>query len=460
MKPKRFDWFVTDLSFYKKLILIALPIAGQNVISFGVGLTGNLMVAHLGESAIGGISIANQIQGLLHMFVMGLSAALVILAAQYFGKGDIRSVKVFTSFSLQLAMGVGLTFLILTMFFGRPLLGLLTPDESVVNEAMVYISYIRWTFIIFAITQVLLASMRCAGQVNIGIITSVTALLMTLFFNYVFIYGNFGMPAMGVAGAALSAMLARICEFSVVLVYVLCVDKKLRYRPKDLALGSKTLSFDYFRYGIPVILGDIFWGLGTTVRAGIIGQMGAPVIAANAVVGNFSQLFAVFIYGLSSAGSLIIGQVIGNNDFETAKKYTRTLQVVYPSMGIVSAATMFMMRGRVLSLGPFQSLTPETMAFCWQFITILCVTLVGTSYQMATLQIVRAGGATHFVFLNDMIFVWIVMVPMGLIALNVFNAAPWIIFFILNCDQLLKCSVAAVKVNRFRWMKNLTRVQA
>jgi Na+-driven multidrug efflux pump len=105
----------------------------------------------------------------------------------------------------------------------------------------------------------------------------------------------------------------------------------------------------------------------------------------------------------------------------------------------------------------FRALMPDTMRFCLEFLTILCVTMIGSSYQMATLQIVRAGGATHFVFVNDLIFVWLVMIPMALIALLYFNAPPWFIFLSIHCDQILKCGVAAVKVNRYRWMKNLTR---
>ena len=457
MDAKRFGWFVRDPAFYKKLVLIALPVAGQNVISFSVGLIGNLMVAHLGEGSIGGIYIAGQLQGFVQMFVMGLGSALIILAAQYYGKGDIKSVKIIVSLSLKLATGAGAAMFILMTFFGRPILGLLSNSEPVVSEGLVYMSYAKWTFILFGVTQAMLAAMRCAGQVNIGIFSSAIAFVSTVIFSYIFIYGNLGAPEMGVAGAALATLLARVIECAAALVYALRIDKKLLYRPRDLTLGDRGLTFKYFRYGLPVIAGDATWGLGNTAKAAIIGRLGESVIAASSIVGNFSQLFGIFVYGLATAGSLTVGQVIGNNDFDLAKKYTNTLQVIYPGVGLVSALVMLSMRGAVLSLAPFQALTPDTIGFCVQFYTILCVTLVGTSYQMSTLQIVRAGGATHFVFTNDLIFVWLVMIPMALIGLLAFNAPPWFIFLAINCDQILKCGVAVVKVNRYRWMKNLTR---
>ena len=460
MAQRRFAWFVRDPAFYKKLALIALPVAGQNVIGFGVGLIGNLMVSHLGEGSVGGIFVANQIQGIYQMLIMGLGAALVMLAAQYYGKKDVKSVKVIISFSVQMAAGVGLVLFFIMTFFGRSVLGIISDADSVIAESLVYMSYLRWSFILFGLTSVLLAAMRCAGNVNIGFATSLIAFLSNLLFSYIFIYGNFGAPEMGVAGAGLAVLLSRVLEFCIVVFYVLRIDKKIRYAPKDLLLRNKLLSLDYFRYGLPLIAGDFTWGLGNMAKASIIGRLGESVIAANAIVGNLGTLFAIFVYGIATAGSLTVGQVIGNNDFETAKNYTKTLQIVYPCIGIISSAIMIAMRGPALSIYEYQALTPQTIMHCNEIYTILCITLIGTSYQMATLQIVRAGGAPHFVFVNDLIFVWLVMIPMALIANTFFNAPPWFIIFSLNCDQILKCGVAAVKANRFRWMKNLTRQEA
>jgi Na+-driven multidrug efflux pump len=296
--------------------------------------------------------------------------------------------------------------------------------------------------------------------VNIGFVISLAAFLSSLFFNYVFIYGNFGAPAMDVAGAGLAILLTRMLEFGIVAFYVLRVDKKICYRPADILLRDKKISFDYFRYGLPVICGDFTWGIGNAAKASIIGRLGEAVIAANSIVGSLGMLFMIFISGMATAGSLTVGQAIGNNDFDRAKSYTKTLQCIYPTIGLISATVMFCMRGPALSLFEWQSLTSETMRHCVEFYTILCVTMIGTSYQMSTLQIVRAGGAPHFVFVNDLIFVWLVMIPMALIGLNFFHAPPWFIIFALSSDQILKCGVAIVKANRFRWMRNLTRQEA
>ncbi|MDR1439637.1 MAG: MATE family efflux transporter [Clostridiales bacterium] len=453
----RLPWLIRDASFYKKIALIALPIAGQNVISFGVGLADNLMVSHLGESAISGIYTVNQIQNILQMLVMGLGAALVILAAQYYGKGNLESVRTISATSLKIAVGVGLALLAIMSAFGRQVLGLLSDAGPVVEDGLVYVGWLKWSFVFFCVTNVLLAAMRCAGSVNIGIATALVAFFSNIIFNYIFIFGKLGFPAMGVAGAALATLVSRVIECAIIVFYALRVDRKIRFSPRDLLLHDGALLRDYFRYGLPVIFGDIFWGFGGAAQAAIIGRLGESVIAASSIVGNLGQMFSVFVYGVASAGSLVVGQAIGQNDFEAAKRGTKTLQLVYIGVGLVSASAMLALRGAVLSIPLFGSLAPETMRYAMQFITVLCFMLIGTSYQMSSLQIVRAGGATHFVLMNDLIFVWLVIIPMALAAHYAFGAPPWVVFLCLKSDQVLKCGVAVVKVNRFRWMKNLTR---
>ncbi|MDR1060510.1 MAG: MATE family efflux transporter, partial [Clostridiales bacterium] len=443
-QPQRFPWLIRDGSFYKKIVLLALPIAGQNVISFGVGLADNLMVSHLGESAISGIYAVNQIQNILHMLVMGLGAALVILAAQYYGKGNLASVKTICAASVKIAVGVGLALFVAMAAFGRPLLGLLSDSQSVVAEGLVYVGWLKWSFVFFCLTNVLLAAMRCAGSVNIGIATSLVAFFSNVLFNYIFIFGKLGFPEMGVAGAALATLVSRIVECAIIVCYVLFKDAKIQLRPRDMLRHDGALLRDYFRYGLPVIFGDIFWGFGGAAQAAIIGRLGESVIAASSIVGNLGQMFSVFVYGMATAGSLVVGQAIGVNDFERAKRSTKTLQLVYVCVGLASASVMFALRGAVLSIPLFGALEAETMGYARQFITVLCFMLIGTSYQMSSLQIVRAGGATHFVLMNDLIFVWLVIIPMALLAHYAFGAPPWVVFLCLKSDQVLKCSVAAV----------------
>jgi putative MATE family efflux protein len=453
----RLPWLVRDKEFYKKLAMLALPMAAQNVISFGVNLADNLMVATLGEEAVSGIFFVNQISNILHMLVMGLGGALVVLAAQYYGKGDIKSVKTIIAIAMRLSIVVGIIVFGLMFFFGRPVLSLLTNLEPVIVQGVSYVKIVAWSYLLFCVTQVLLAGLRCAGVVKVGLYVSIAALIINIVFNYIFIFGvaALGIPAMGVNGAAIATLIARVIEFAIAAGYALFVDQRLRLRVKDILLHNTQLLKDFIRYGFPIILGDIFWGFGGAAQAAILGRMSSAVVAASSLAANMHQIFGVFVYGTAGAGSLTVGQTIGRNEFDLAKQYTKTLQLVYICIGVVSGLLMFFLRDFTLLL--FPDLEQETLRITSQFMLVMSFTLVGTSYQMSTLQIVKSGGATHFVLVNDLIFVWLVVIPSAYIALNVFGAPAWVVFLCLKSDQVLKCAVAVVKVNRFKWMKNLTR---
>lgn len=440
----------------KRLFLLAIPLACQNVISFGAGLADNLMVEKLGENAVSGIYIANQIQNVQQMLVLGLGTTLVILASQYWGKNDAERAKTVIGIIFKFAFFIGLAFFLVGFFFARPILSLLSPDAAVVDQGVDYVRYVCLSYLFLCIIGVLASSMRCVGAVRITMFASFFSFGIDLFLNWVLIFGKLGAPAMGVRGAALSTTIGRIIECSILAIYVFFIDRKLHLKFKDIFRFDKLLLKDIFVYGTPVILGDVLWGLGGVAQAYILSQLGASVMAAASIAGNIHQIFGVVVYGTASAAGIIIGQTVGSGDFDLVRRYTKTLQIVFVCVGIVSSAILFLCKGAVIGL--YSTMEPQTVEYALQFVSVMCITLIGTSYQMSTLTgIVRAGGATHFVLINDLIFVWLVVVPSALIASNVFHAPPWVVFACLKSDQILKCIVAAVKVNRFRWIKKLTR---
>ncbi len=445
-----------DRHFYKRLLSLALPITLQNIIGFGSGLADNLMVGQLSENALGGVFIANQVQNILQMIVIGLGTSLTVLAAQYWGKGETGPVKTIVSIVFKIALAVGTLFFLGMFFFGRPILHLLSDEPGVLDEAMIYARVVCFGYFFFCVSSVFMSSMRCVGTTRIGLIVSSCAFCIDLFLNWVLIFGKLGAPAMGIRGAALSTVIGRIIECLIMLFYILYKDRKLKLRPRDIRRYDRFLMRDYIHYGTPIILGDVFWGLGGAAQASILGRLGAPVMAASSMAGNIQQIFAVAVYGTAGASGIVIGQTVGTGDFERVKAYSKKLQFVFLGIGLCSGLLLFGAKDLVLRL--YGNLEPETLRYATQFIMVLSVTLVGTGYQMSVLTgIVRAGGATHFVLINDLIFVWLVVIPSASLSAFVFHASPWIVYACLKCDQILKCFVAVIKVNRFRWIKKLTR---
>ncbi len=447
---------VREKGFYKRIAALSLPIAAQSIITYSVSLLDNIMVGKLGETAVSGVYIANQITSFLQMFVTGISAALLVLAAQYWGKNDKGSVKSVISIAFKLCFAAASLLFFAMFFFTDDILSLFTDEADVISAGAEYVKIISFTYLPFCIANVLVASMRCVETVGIGTKTALAALIVNLFLNWVLIFGKLGMPVLGIRGAAIATLISRLTELSIMLVYVLKIDKKLKIRLRELCRFGSPHMRNFFKYGAPVIAGDMVWGLNLMTQGAIVGHLGTPAIAAVSIANTMFALISVGSYGIRDGAAIIIGKTVGTGDFDRVRQYAKTLQLLFLCVGAVTGLIV-LLSSRVVPFF-YNNMDTETLHITRQMLYVLSVTVVGTSYQMATLTgIVRAGGATHFVLINDMIFVWLVAVPSALVAAFVLGAPAWAVFACLKCDQILKCPVAFIKCNRFRWIKNLTK---
>ncbi|QHQ61672.1 MATE family efflux transporter [Anaerocolumna sedimenticola] len=446
---------MVDRAFYKRLFILAIPIALQNIVTYSVGLTDNVMVGSLGEVAISGVYLCNQIQIILQMLVAGIGAALIVLAAQYWGKNDKESTKNIMGIGLKIASACAVIFFILVFFFTDQFLSLFSDNTMVVAEAGKYAKIICFTYLFFCISNVLNATLRCIGTVKIGLYLSIVSFFLNVTLNWVFIFGNLGAPALGIRGAAIATLISRLVEFSCYIIYMRFMDNKLKMYFKDVLHTNMELVKDFFRYGLPVIMGDVLWGINLAVQGAIVGRLGADSIAAVSIANIVFSVVSVGVYGIASASAVIIGNAAGEGDLQKIKAYTKKLQAVFLIGGICTGLFLFLIKDYVLLL---YNVSEETLNIAKALMTVLSVTVIGTAYQMSTLTgIVRAGGATHFVLINDIIFVWFIVIPLSLIMAFVIGAPTWVVFLCLKCDQILKCAVAVVKVNRFDWIKKLTK---
>ncbi len=449
-------WLVTDKKFYQKLLMLTLPLAGQNILVFAVGLADNIMVGKVSDLALSAVYVANQWMTLLQRFVGGLVSAALVLATQYWGKKDTGSIKTIVAMTSRLALIFAIVFFAASFFFPDTMLKLYTNEKNVIEEAGKYIRIVSFAYLFYAVTEMGLMALKCVETVGIGLYISIMTLIVNIFLNYILIFGKLGFPAMGVRGAAIATLVCRILEAMVVLLYAAKKDKKLLFRLEDLKRKSRILMKDYIHYGIPIFLGAAVWGLNMTAQSAILGRLGQSAISAVSISNNLFNIVSVGTYGVASATAIIIGKTVGSGDVELVKKYAKTLQVLFLLVGAVTSGLMYLSQYLVPVLYP--AIAEETAAIAHQLILVLTVMVFGTAYQMSSLTgIVRAGGCTHFVFVNDTIFVFCVLIPSALIAAFVLHSPVWVVFACLKCDQILKCFVAIVKVNRFNWIKNITR---
>ncbi|MFR8126075.1 MAG: MATE family efflux transporter [Acutalibacter sp.] len=446
--------FTKDRSFYRSLVTLAVPISLQNLVTFAVSFADNVMIGSLGDDAISGVYIGGQLQSVLQMFVGGIEGAILILAAQYWGKKDTQSIRKVVSIGIKFALAVGLLSSLVAVLFPQWVIRAFTTEPGVIQEGAAYVQIVGFTYLFFSVSQVMIAAMRSVETARIGLYISCMALVINVCLNYVFIFGHFGFPAMGVRGAALATLVSRILEMCVGVGYVFFVDKKLRFGLKDLLHTDRQLLRDFIRYGLPVIGGQVVWAINSLANTKILGYYSAGVIAAASITGMLHNLVYVWMNGMSSAVGIITGKTVGAGQYEKMKEYSKTVQMIFLFVGLISGAAVFLARDGFISL---YNASPEAQAYSQQFINVISVTIIGTCYQAACLfGLVKSGGDISFVFKNDTIFVFLVVIPSSLLAMWL-GAPPWVVFACLKCDQILKCFVAIVKINRYNWMKNLTR---
>ena len=450
---------VREKSFYKTLCMLSFPIVLQNFITYLVGLADNVMVSVLGETAVSGVYVANQISTLLQLFVMGLAAALTVLSTQYFGLGDKKSMKLIVSTALRVSVYVSVLLWAVVFFFPEAVLSVFTDETEVIKAGAQYIKVLSFTYLPFCVTNVLIAGMRCVEKVKIGTKVALCALFINVFFNWVFIYGKLGVPSLGIKGVAFSTLISRIIELSIMFVYVFRMDEKLKFKASDVFKRDVTLVKKFLKYGLPVILGDLLWGMNLVMQAIIVGHLGTISIAAVSIANNIFSVVSVGLYGFRDGSAIIVGKTVGTGDYNKVKLYAKTLQVVYVILGVVTSIIITLTKFLVPLL--YNKMDAETIELAKNLVTVLSVTVLGSAYQMGSLTgIVRAGGDTKFVLRNDMIFIWLIVIPSAAIAAFVFSAPTLVVFMCLKCDQIIKCAVAAIKVNRYRWIKNLTTVRS
>ena len=443
-----------DKHFYKNLLLLAIPIVLQNLVTYSVGFADNLMIGSLGDSAVSGVYMGNQIQTVLQVLSGGIEGAILLLSAQYWGRRDCQPIRRIASVGLRFSMGAGLFFTVICALFPRFVLSIFTDEPAVIEYGVEYLSVVCFSYLFFCITQALIASMRSVETARIGLAVSLCSLVVDVALNYVFIFGKLGFPVMGVRGAALATLIARIVETVVMLVYVRFIDRKLCYRFRELLHLDRTLLRDFIRYGMPVMAGQLVWGTNLMANSMILGRFSEGVITAASLANTVNSLMYVCMNGLSAAVGIIIGKTVGSGDLGKIREYSRTVQILFLILGLLTGATFFMIRDPFIGL---YNISAEAMAYARQFIGVLCFTGIGTCYECGCLfGLVKSGGDVSFVFKNDTVFVFCVVIPSALIT-ALLGCPPWVVFLCLKSHQVLKCIPAFFKIRKYNWMKNLTR---
>ncbi|MCI6466162.1 MAG: MATE family efflux transporter [Faecalicatena sp.] len=441
--------------FYKSFFSIYVALVLQNVITISVNLADNMMLGAYSETSLAGVAAVNQIQFVYQQILNALGDGLVIICSQYWGKKMVGPMKKIGASAMRLGLLVAVLLFLLVSVFPYQVVGIFTTDGPIIQEGVGYLNIIRFTYVFFAVTQLLLAALRSVEVVRIAFYLSIMTFFVNCGINYVLIYGRFGAPEMGAAGAAVGTLAARILECSILIYYMWKKETSLHMKWKDYLQFDRVLFRDYMKLTSPMLVVQSLWGINTALQTAILGHMTAAAIAANSAASTLFMLVKSTAVGAASTASIIIGKTVGTGKIDLAKRYSEKLQRVFLVIGVCSGILLFFIRVPVLSL---YDLSASTKEMTNTFLIILSVICVGMSYQMPTNNgIIRGGGNTMFVVKMDLVSIWMIVIPLSLIMAFVVKASPAVVVCCLNADQIFKCVPAYLESHYGNWIKKLTR---
>lgn len=443
-------------NFYRNFLKLCSMLVLQNVVTLSVNLADNIMLGAFSETALSGVTTVNQVQFVFQQLIMALGDGLVIFGSQYWGKKETKPVRKISAWAMCTGIFIALILFILASFFPRRLLGLFTTDQTIIEAGLSYLAIIRFTYFFFAVTQILLATLRCVEIAGIAFGLSVMTLIINCSINWILIYGHFGAPRMGAAGAAVGTLTARIAEICVLITYISKKQSWIGIRIQDYLQADWKFGRKYYKVVCPLLVIQGLWGINTAFQTAILGHMTAAAIAANSAASNLFLMVKSAAVGAASAASVTMGKTIGSGDLKLTKLYSKKLQKLFVVMGIICGVLLFFIRIPVLSL---YQLSPETREMANTFLMILSVVMVGMSYQMPTNGgIIRGSGSIAYSMKVDLISTWAIVIPLSMFMAFVVKASPAIVVCCLNADQIFKCVPAFLKCNYGHWIKTMTNI--
>ena len=404
--------------FYRQIFKLAIPIIIQNLLSAAVNSADVIMLNYVGQSSISAVSLAANYSSILFMVYYGLGTGASLLCSQYSGKNNLQAIHAVEGIALRFSVGISILVALIAFMMPQRMMQLFTADPELIVIGSSYLRVMGITYICWGISEIYLAVLRSIGRVTISMVLNVLAFVLNIFLNAVFIFGLFGAPKLGATGVAIATALSRLIQLlACVIVSVMSKDVKLN--PAYMFLRSKVLFHDFIRLSLPALGNDLSWSVAFSMYSVILGHLGTDAVAANSLVIVVRNIGSVFCFAIASAGTILLGQIMGKGDLEKSKKYASRmlrLTVITGALGgvIVLAVTPFVLK--------FASLNETAMHYLKYMLLINSYYIMGSAVNTALIAgVFRAGGDTKFGLICDTVDMWVYAVPLGFFAAFVRN---------------------------------------
>lgn len=448
------DRFLFNKRFLLGAIAIILPIALQNVINYGVNLMDSVMLGQLGDVAISAANLGGQPFFLLTMFGFGIASGANVMIAQYWGKGDMEHIRRIMGFAVRLAFFVSLAFTVLCIAVPEGIISLFTSNPDTIRQGADYLWIISIGYVFYSLSNCYMTSLRAVERVGVSMVVYGISFFVNVAVNYVFIFGKLGAPALGVKGAAIGTVVARVSEFIMALIYMYAFDKRTGFRIKDVFTKSGDIVKPFMKNCLPVIGNELLWGFGSVMITLIISNISDDFIAAGSIANVVNQIAIVGIMGVSNAAAVLTGKTVGEGDKEKVQKVADTMLLFSVAVGIFGSVLLFALRVPILAI---YDISDSAKQITSQLIIILAALQTVLAVDITCIVgVLRGGGDTRFAFAIDVGTVYLIALPLGAIAGYVLGWPAWAVYLLLRCDTFVKAVLGLVRVARRKWQRDVT----
>ena len=441
-----------EQTFSRKLVSLIIPITLQNFMFALVPISDAVMLVALDQDAMSAVSLATQVTFVLNLFLFGIAAGTNMFAAQYWGKGDKKSIEKLFGYSVLLTLPVSFIFFLMAIVLPSGLMSVYTNVPAIIDNGVSYLRIVSFSYILTSLAWVFEAVLKNTGFVRESTAISISMVIINILLNGVFIFGLFGLPRMGAAGAALATTLSSLEGF-LGSAWLILRKGSVKLRLKYILHPDGPIRKAFSKYSTPFMANQLLWGVGFTMISVVIGHLGADATAANAIVAVVKDLVSCFCYALGSGGAIVVGNELGAGRLEQGRRYGNKITNLTIISGAILGVLVALSTPIVLKL---VNLTPQASEYLKYMLWMCSYYILGRSINSTTIGgIFAAGGDTKFGFICDTITMWVFIVPAGFLAAFYFNLPVLAVYFILNLDEMIKLPVVFIHYKKYKWVKNL-----
>jgi len=446
-----------DFNIIRRSAVLAWPIALQHVLTNLLSAVDVAMVSHLGDAAVGAVGLGHRFQFMILVVVLGMSWAVGILSAQFFGAGQAERIRNTIALAAVIVNLVLLPLYIANIFYADNFIGFGSSNADVIRQGQSYLWYVLPSLSFVAVILCYDNALRALNEVKTPMVISLIAIILNIALNFWLINGGLGVPALGVAGAAIATTIARIIQLILILSYLRYRRHILSFVRSDFTdIVNLTLAKKFLRISLPMMLGFGLWSIGVFVYQVIFGRMGTQELAVMSTLAPLEAVFIALFFGVASACSIMIGQSLGADKFDQALNCARTFTLFSPACAVVLGLVILALDDWVLL--PFSDLPEETLALASTVLIVLALSgwlkIINMTLAMGVL---RAGGDSTYVTYIDIIGMWVVSIPLTITAAFYFELPLIFVVMTTYSEEIVKAFLFSWRAKKKVWLKNLTQ---